>query len=55
MLEIAEPTHRLWRWARQHRGFVMMSALLLAALVVPHRATPNRPPDCDVDETPLFI
>lgn len=47
---------RLWQWARQHPGTVMVGALLLAFLLVPHSQAKNRPiADFDADETPLFI
>ncbi len=47
---------RLWKWACQHPGTVMVGAMLLAALLVPRPHGKNRPPvDLDPDETPLFI
>ena len=47
---------RLWKWAWQHPGTVMVGAMLLAALLVPRPHVKNQPPiDIDADETPLFI
>jgi len=47
---------RWWRWARQHPGTLLLGAVVLAALLVPHPWTKHRPAaEADVDETPLFI
>ena len=47
---------RWWRWARQHPGTVLLGAMVLAALLVPHPWTRQRAAaDTDPDETPLFI
>lgn len=52
--EIEPP--RWWRWARQHPGTLLLGAMVLAVLLVPHPWTKHRPAaDTDADETPLFI
>jgi hypothetical protein len=47
---------RWWRWARKHPGTLLLGAMVLTVLLVPHPWAKHRPAaDTDADETPLFI
>jgi len=52
--EIEPP--RWWRWVRQHPGTLLLGAMVLAVLLLPHPWTEHQAAaDSDADETPLFI